>query len=133
VYLSNENPTPVEVYFDDFSVMRVQSPVVQMDEYHPFGVTFNSYSRENSVPQRFLYQGKGWQQYPGLDLYDFQWRQQDPSPTWTTTMDPHADTYGSLSPYSWAANNPIRIIDPDGRDITSYTGAGRELQKYLRG
>src|SRR5690606_32287501 len=41
IYLSNEEETPLEVYFDDFTVEHVQSPVVQMDDYYPFGLTFN--------------------------------------------------------------------------------------------
>ncbi len=32
-------------------------------------------------------------------------------------IDPHASKYPSISPYSYAANNPLTIIDPDGRDI----------------
>ncbi len=35
VYLSNESTTPVDVYFDDFAVTQVQSPIVQMDDYYP--------------------------------------------------------------------------------------------------
>lgn len=31
--------------------------------------------------------------------------------------DPHAEKYASLSPYSAFANNPINVVDPDGRDI----------------
>ena len=49
IYLSNDNPTVSEVYFDDFKVTQVKSPVIQTDDYYPFGLTFNSYSRENTV------------------------------------------------------------------------------------
>ena len=49
VFLSNEETTPVEVYFDDFKVEHVKSPVIQSQDYYPFGLTFNSYNRENSV------------------------------------------------------------------------------------
>jgi len=52
IYVSNENETPVDVFFDDFKVEHIQSPVVQMDDYYPFGLTFNSYQRENSVQQK---------------------------------------------------------------------------------
>lgn len=31
-------------------------------------------------------------------------------------MDPHAENYYSMSPYSWVDNNPMKIIDPDGKD-----------------
>ena len=31
-------------------------------------------------------------------------------------MDPHADNYQNASPYCYVENNPIRRIDPDGRD-----------------
>lgn len=100
-----------------------------MENYYPFGLSFNSYSRENSVPQKYLYQQKEWITDLGLDQYDSEWRRYDPYSVRTTTLDPHADSYPSLSPYSWVANNPLSIIDPDGRDITenafatTYTGA----------
>jgi isocitrate dehydrogenase len=32
-------------------------------------------------------------------------------------LDPHADSYMSLSPYVSFANNPLSFIDPDGKDI----------------
>jgi len=33
IYLSNEEATPVEVFFDDFTVTQTKSPVVQSDDY----------------------------------------------------------------------------------------------------
>ena len=33
-----------------------------------------------------------------------------------TAVDPMADKYPSLSPYNYCAWNPIKIVDPDGRD-----------------
>ena len=57
IYLSNDNTVlggaNVEVHFDDFKVTHTKSPVVQRDEYYPFGLAFNSYSRENSTPNQY--------------------------------------------------------------------------------
>jgi hypothetical protein len=58
VFLSNEHPTQVDVYFDDLKVTFAKSRVVQMDDYYPFGLTFNSQTRENSVDLNYLYNGK---------------------------------------------------------------------------
>ena len=33
-----------------------------------------------------------------------------------TAVDPMADKYPSLSPYNYCAWNPMKIVDPDGRD-----------------
>jgi len=34
-----------------------------------------------------------------------------------STIDPHATSYLSISPYGYVNNNPISSIDPDGRDL----------------
>ena len=36
------------------------------------------------------------------------------------SVDPMADNYSSLSPYSYCAWNPIKLIDPDGCEIGDY-------------
>lgn len=48
----------VEVYFDDFKVEHVKNLVVQVEYYYPFGLTFNSYQRENATPNQYQYNGK---------------------------------------------------------------------------
>lgn len=37
-----------------------------------------------------------------------------------TTMDPHLETYEAWTPYNYAANNPINILDLDGQDWYQY-------------
>ena len=53
----------------------------------------------------------------GLDEYDFHARGYYPAIMRTTTIDPHAERYYETSPYAWCGNNPLRYVDPDGRDI----------------
>ena len=35
------------------------------------------------------------------------------------SVDPMSDKYPSMSPYNYCANNPVILVDPDGRDIYS--------------
>lgn len=104
------------MFFDDLRVTHVKSPVIETNDYYPFGLTFNSYQRENSVRQSYKFQEKEWQDELDLNLYDFEWRQYDPIIARATTPDPHADSYFGLSPYSFFANNPINTLDPNGMD-----------------
>ena len=35
------------------------------------------------------------------------------------SVDPMADKYPSMSPYTYCADNPVKLVDPDGREIVS--------------
>ena len=51
--------------------------------------------------------------------------------TWLST-DPMADKYPSLTPYNYCANNPIKLIDPNGEEIDLSNLTKKEKDKYLK-
>ena len=52
----------------------------------------------------------------GLNTYDYGARQHDPILARWDRMDPLCEKYYSTSPYAYCANNPIMLIDTDGRE-----------------
>jgi RHS repeat-associated protein len=114
-FVSNEEATPVEVYFDDFKVEQIKSSVVSVQDYYPFGLTFNSSQRENSIYNRYQFNGKEIQAELGLGWNDYGARFYEPSIARWMTVDPLADQMRRYSPYNYAYDNPLRFIDPDGR------------------
>ncbi|UCS92407.1 RHS repeat-associated core domain-containing protein [Echinicola marina] len=129
IYLSNESSSPIEVFFDDFKITYKNSPVVQKDDYYPFGLSFNSYTRPSSVGQKYLYNGKELLDDLNLGLYDYGARMYMPDLGRWMSVDPLADAPEQIdkSPYAAFWNSPIRYNDPDGRCpncITGLIGAG---------
>ncbi|MEB2779594.1 RHS repeat-associated core domain-containing protein [Algoriphagus sp. C2-6-M1] len=112
IYLSNENTTPVEVFFDDFEVTHTPTDIVQKDDYYPFGGRFNSYSQ--APENKYLYNGKELIPDLNLNLYDYGARFYDPAIARWTSSDPMAEMYQAYSPYNYTLNNPVRLIDPNG-------------------
>jgi len=53
----------------------------------------------------------------GPGLYYFGARYYDPELGRFLSVDPMAAKYPSLTPYQYAANNPLVFIDPDGREV----------------
>jgi RHS repeat-associated protein len=104
----------VEVYFDDFNVEHVKSPVIQQDSYYPFGYTFSSYRRENSLLNRYQYNGKELQTALDLGWSDYGARMYMSDIGRWGILDPLSEKGRRWSPYNYAFNNPIRFIDPDG-------------------
>ena len=88
--------------------------VVQSLEYLPSGVIFRS---RNFDRQPYRFTGKELLSAHGLDWYDSGARMQEFHIPRFTTMDPLCEKYYPISPYAYCNNNPVKYIDPDGRDV----------------
>ncbi len=104
IWLSNEGEVPVAVYWDDFKVEHVKSPVIQSNDYYPFGLTFNSCSRENSVPNKFKFQSQEHIDDLGLNWEAFKWRNHQPDIGRFFNVDPLASDFPQWSPYVFSGN-----------------------------
>ena len=119
MYVSNENATLVDVYFDDIVMTHTKGNVVQYNEYYPFGLqTANSWTRENNTGNNFLANG-GTELNTTSNLYDLHYRNYDPVLGRMNQVDPMATKYASLSPYNFSFNDPVNFNDPLGDDAAS--------------
>jgi RHS repeat-associated protein len=90
----------------------------------PFGELFIS-QRNSSFDSRYKFTAKELDNetnytYFGARYYDSDisiWLSACPPKLQRRWMDPLSDKYPSLSPYAYCANNPVILVDPDGRDI----------------
>jgi RHS repeat-associated protein len=124
VYLSNDGEEVREVYFDDFKIEHIKSPVIQSEDFYPFGLTFNSYQRENSINNKYLYnQGSGRKKFNTERIFDLdlnvdqsKYRTYDYITGRWWQVDPKADSLINVNftPYNYSFNNPIRYNDPKG-------------------
>jgi RHS repeat-associated protein len=115
-YVSNESN--YNVFVDDVKITdeRTSSSlkVVQAQDYYPFGLTFNSYQKDNSPVNRFEYNGKELDNEFGLNWLDYGARQYDAATGRWSVIDPLSEASRRWSPYNYVYDNPIRFIDPDG-------------------
>jgi RHS repeat-associated protein len=118
VYISHENATLVEGYFDDVVMTYTPTNVIQYNEYYPFGLTTaNSWTRENTIGNNFLYNA-GSELNTTTNNYEMFFRGYDPALGRMMQVDPMASKYSSISPYNYALNNPAFWNDPTGADVT---------------
>ena len=98
------------------SVVREDGAVVESNEYYPYGGLFSA------IPsvQPYKYGAKELDRTHGLDWYDSQARFYDSILLRTNSMDKKAGDYTWLSPYLWCAANPIKFVDPTGKQPVKY-------------
>ena len=81
----------------------------------------------NSTPfSTFFFNGKEKDYESGFHYYGSRYYSSEIS-MWLST-DPMADKYPSLSPYNYCANNPIKLIDPNGTSIWEFDENGNYLR-----
>ena len=86
--------------------------ITQYDAYLPYGeLLVDEHSSSEDLPYKF--NGKQFDEETGLYYYGA--RYMDPEISMWLGVDPMIEKYPEISPYIYCHNNPIVLIDPDGR------------------
>ena len=120
VYVSNNSPGS-QVYFDDLTITHKLSPIEQLDDYRPFGLTFNSY--QSGVGNRYQFQGQEHQDETGWDI--FKWRNSDPSIGRFFNIDPLAESFYYNSTYAFSENKVVSHIELEGLEAVFFQAEAR--------
>lgn len=101
-------------------------------QYLPFGEPFVD-QRTGNYSERFRFTGKEKDEETGYGYFGARYMDHELMTMWLS-VDPMADKYPSISPYAYCAWNPVKLVDPDGREINPvYTKEGDYLGETKEG
>ena len=98
----------------------------QRVNYYPFGGQLVDTLKAmiwNRDLQQYKYNGKEFDGTFGLNTYDYGARQHDPVLARWDRIDPLCEKYYGISPYAYCTNNPVKLIDDEGKEPTTYEAA----------
>jgi RHS repeat-associated protein len=104
---------------DNQTVDYYTADIASASDYYPFGMQMPGRNITGSTAYRYGFNGKEKDDEvkgEGNQL-NFGDRIYDPRGGHWLSVDPLQQKYPYLSPYSAFANDPLNVIDPDGRDI----------------
>ena len=88
---------------------------VQHLQYLPFGERYID-QRMSGYNERFTFTGKEKDEETGFGYFGARYIDHELMTMWLS-VDPLADKYPGISPYAYCAWNPVKLVDPDGRDF----------------
>ncbi len=96
-------------------ITDITGAIVQHVEYVPFGETFIDERRTaSSWTTPYLFSAKERDEETGL--YYYHARYYDSRTSVWLSVDPLAEKYPGMSSYGYCADNPVKYVDPDGRN-----------------
>ena len=120
--LAEEQHDEKDVYFYHSDHLGSASWITDADgkpiqhlQYLPFGEPFVN-QHLTDYQERYLFTGKERDEETGYGYFGARYMDHELMTMWLS-VDPMADKYPSISPYAYCAWNPIKLVDPDGRDI----------------
>ncbi len=130
VYVANESALDLDVFFDDMAVTLAEGPIIQANDYYPFGLSMTGMGTAGNNP--FLFNGIEKQTAIGLDWDLTNFRAYDATVGRFNHTDPLAEVVPSISPYNFSFNNPVLFNDPLGLMGQIGPGSGNHWSDPLR-
>lgn len=96
-------------------ITDVSGKPVQHLQYLPYGEPYIN-QRLSGYNERFTFTGKERDEETGFGYFGARYMDHELTTMWLS-VDPMADKYPSISPYAYCAWNPVKLVDPDGREI----------------
>ncbi|TLX24037.1 hypothetical protein FE904_19150, partial [Chryseobacterium indologenes] len=94
--------------------------IIEESNYYPFGLKHEGYNTSvGNAAYQYKYNGKELQE---SGMYDYGARFYMPDIGRWGVVDPLAETSRRWNPYTYAYDNPIMFIDPDGREAQGCCG-----------
>ena len=81
---------------------------------------------------KYLYNGKELSTDYEINLYEYGARWYDPATSRFTSIDRFAEKYAFQSPYTYAANNPVKFIDVNGDSINVAAVASASPEEWAQ-
>ena len=136
VIISSGSLSPEDAYLDHMDIIYYRGQEIEEDHYYPFGLNKEVVGVEANKWNNIKFTSKELQHNEftnalgvksGLEWEDFGARMQDPQIVRWNGVDPLADKYLSLSSYCYAANNPVKFIDKDGREVKAVNAYAQQM------
>ena len=110
-------------------ITEINGDAVQHLQYLPYGERYVD-QRVSGYHERFTFTGKERDEETGYGDFGARYMDHELMTMWLS-VDPMADKYPSISPYAYCNWNPVKLVDPDGREIVIKDG--NKTYYYING
>ena len=104
------------------SSTQENSEITQENHFYPFGLNMEGTwcNTPSVLDSKYGYNAKEFNDDFGLNWNDYGARFYDAAIAKWSSFDPKAEKMRDYSPYNYVLNNPMRLIDPDGKAPTDH-------------